>query len=148
MSLVRVVAPAPFAHWAQSHVNSQCCSCSESQYLRLTKPTPNFDGPYRYAVTDAGGLSDKVTLIVTVNDANDNSPIFEHGLYIATFLENATNNDQLVVLNASDADIGDNAKLSYAVTNDAAIVFKAVLVDGFGGVAIVVKVCDAQPNCI
>ena len=56
---------------------------------------------------------------VTVVDINDNPPIFREEIYTATLLENNLVGAFVLHVNATDDDIGDNAKIRYSLNNDA-----------------------------
>ena len=59
-----------------------------------------------------------------VIDANDHSPVFHRKLYRVDVTEN-NNIDKLIArVNASDADSGDNARISYAIVNDDESLFR------------------------
>lgn len=57
-------------------------------------------------------------LPVTVLDENDNAPQFEKTLASFRVTENALNGTIIFRLNASDADLGDNAKIKYSLVTD------------------------------
>ncbi|KAJ6647339.1 Fat-like cadherin-related tumor suppressor like [Pseudolycoriella hygida] len=57
-------------------------------------------------------------LPITVLDVNDNAPKFEKTLASFRVTENALNGTIIVKLNATDADLGDNAKVTYTLITD------------------------------
>ncbi|XP_033732973.1 protocadherin Fat 4-like [Pecten maximus] len=67
---------------------------------------------YMVEVTaDDGKNTNQAMVNVTIGDRNDNSPVFSSSSYSRTIQEGATN--IILTIAATDADIGDNADLSY-----------------------------------
>ncbi|OWF51064.1 cadherin-related tumor suppressor-like [Mizuhopecten yessoensis] len=59
------------------------------------------------------------TVIVTVADVNDNSPIFEHsGTYVGHILENEDPMTSILTVQATDADNGLNGQVTYRLENN------------------------------
>ncbi|ELU16963.1 hypothetical protein CAPTEDRAFT_228969 [Capitella teleta] len=56
-------------------------------------------------------------IMVSILDRNDHAPEFPQDTYFVTFRENNTIGDQIMRLNASDDDIGDNALIEYSIAN-------------------------------
>ncbi|XP_051869378.1 protocadherin-10-like [Pristis pectinata] len=56
-------------------------------------------------------------IIITVLDANDNAPVFDHESYSATLPENAMRGTLVTKINAVDVDEGSNAELTYSFTD-------------------------------
>lgn len=52
---------------------------------------------------------------ISILDENDHPPEFPQDTYYVTFRENNTIGDQIIHINASDKDIGDNAQIEYAI---------------------------------
>lgn len=75
-------------------------------------------------------------LPITILDENDNAPKFEKSLASFRITENALNGTIIVRLNATDLDLGDNAKVKYKLITDT----KDFRVDPETGV---LSVCDA-----
>ena len=69
-------------------------------------------------VKDGGSPARESTsqVIVTVLDANDNAPIITNSPIKTEVLENSPSSTLAVFIVASDADIGNNAKLSYSLS--------------------------------
>jgi hypothetical protein len=64
--------------------------------------------------TDQGIQSQKstmTTVVIDVQDINDNTPVFSHGLYTARISESATAGSIVTVVNCNDADSVDGVKL-------------------------------------
>ncbi|KAF4525611.1 hypothetical protein B566_EDAN001210 [Ephemera danica] len=57
-------------------------------------------------------------LPITVLDVNDNAPTFEKAVASFRVTENALNNTAIFTVNASDADAGDNARVTYSLVTD------------------------------
>ncbi|XP_054709042.1 protein dachsous-like [Uloborus diversus] len=68
--------------------------------------------------TDSGSpsLSSNVTLMVEVQDVNDNAPTFEKTLYKVNVLESLQVNSQYLQVTATDMDTGNNARLTYKLS--------------------------------
>ena len=64
-------------------------------------------------VTDDGGLFSIIQVVVTVEDQNDNTPIFEFPSYRATVVNSQITDDSLLQVFASDPDRGSNSELFY-----------------------------------
>ncbi|XP_067127599.1 LOW QUALITY PROTEIN: protein dachsous-like [Centruroides vittatus] len=71
------------------------------------------------SATDSGlpPLSSNMTLIVEVQDVNDNVPIFAKSQYKVNVLESLPANSQFLEVVASDKDTGNNARLTYKLAN-------------------------------
>uniref|UniRef100_A0A0N4ZYG1 Cadherin domain-containing protein n=1 Tax=Parastrongyloides trichosuri TaxID=131310 RepID=A0A0N4ZYG1_PARTI len=65
-----------------------------------------------------GGLESKVPLIISIDDVNDNSPIFNQPLYTATTKEDVGVGTVLLKVSAHDKDSGENGKIFYSVDDD------------------------------
>ncbi|XP_061399055.1 protein dachsous-like, partial [Musca vetustissima] len=66
---------------------------------------------------DAGQprLSSNLTIVVEVQDVNDNPPEFERNEYHVKVLESMPVNSQIVQVTAVDADTGNNARITYRI---------------------------------
>ncbi|XP_077869641.1 LOW QUALITY PROTEIN: cadherin-23 [Saccoglossus kowalevskii] len=67
-----------------------------------------------------GGMDPNVaiaTVQIEIEDDNDHSPLFTANSYEVSVLENATRGTSLIVLSASDGDIGTNADINYFITH-------------------------------
>ena len=77
------------------------------------------------AVTDQDQRSTLGQLLVTVVDRNDNAPRFQQESYSAGVAEDAQVGSPIVQVQATDADEGDNARVTYSIlaaSPDAAVV--------------------------
>ncbi|KAM4748747.1 protocadherin alpha-5-like [Rhinophrynus dorsalis] len=62
-------------------------------------------------------LSGTTQLIITVEDVNDNAPVFDQLIYRASLLENALKDTFVIKLNATDLDQAENSEVFYAFSN-------------------------------
>lgn len=60
-------------------------------------------------------LSAQASVVVTLTDVNDNSPVFSTQRYEASVLENATVGMNVIVVNATDKDEGPNGQVTYHI---------------------------------
>ncbi|KAK4875010.1 hypothetical protein RN001_011432 [Aquatica leii] len=71
----------------------------------------------RYVLTvtasDSGGRTDTATVYVNVSDANNFAPVFENAPYSASVFEDAPIGTTVVVISATDNDVGTNAQITY-----------------------------------
>lgn len=67
--------------------------------------------------TDSGGRTDLATVYVNISDANNYSPVFENGPYTAQVFEDAPVGTTVLVVQASDADVGQNAQITYTMSS-------------------------------
>ncbi|XP_043937612.1 neural-cadherin-like [Protopterus annectens] len=64
---------------------------------------------------DGGGLSGTGTATIFILDVNDHAPKFTQQLWSAVILENSDVNTEVVTMSATDADIGENALLTFTI---------------------------------
>ncbi|OAD55229.1 Protein dachsous [Eufriesea mexicana] len=60
-------------------------------------------------------LRSRLHVNVTVQDVNDNPPIFNQTRYAASVPENATVGTPVLAVNATDSDAGDNGRIEYSI---------------------------------
>lgn len=77
--------------------------------------------------TDSGRRTDTAVLTVNVTDANNFAPSFENAPYAASVFEDAAVGTTVVVIEATDGDVGQNAHITYRY---AALAFHGL---GIGG---------------
>ncbi|XP_038131585.1 protocadherin gamma-C5-like isoform X3 [Cyprinodon tularosa] len=67
--------------------------------------------------TDAGSppLTSQQTFVVTLLDVNDNAPSFSQPSYSVDIPENNLPSSPIAVVSATDADLGENAHISYSI---------------------------------
>ncbi|XP_035677124.1 protocadherin Fat 4-like [Branchiostoma floridae] len=70
-------------------------------------------------VTDLGNpaLQNSVTVLIIVNDVNDNNPIFTQTLYETQYVENSNTGLSVLTVTATDTDNGTNAAITYSISN-------------------------------
>lgn len=68
--------------------------------------------------TDAGGRFDTATVYINVTDANTHRPLFEKVPYTASVPEDALIGTTVLVVEASDGDVGENARISYFIEDN------------------------------
>ncbi|XP_065068670.1 protocadherin Fat 4-like isoform X2 [Rhopilema esculentum] len=64
-----------------------------------------------------GANSASTTVIVNINDENDNRPIFSQTTYIVSVPENTAVSSFIILVQASDLDIGSNSAITYSIFN-------------------------------
>ena len=64
-----------------------------------------------------------MTVYLRVIDRNDNNPVFTESQYRARISENVPVGTQVVEVTATDADAGQNAKISYSIQNGTGWIF-------------------------
>ncbi|XP_036424561.1 protocadherin Fat 1 [Colossoma macropomum] len=72
---------------------------------------------------DGGNRSCQVDVVITVEDVNDNAPVFTSDLYYISVFDNTQPGAYLARLQASDADTGLNSKISYSLEDSAGGLF-------------------------
>ncbi|KAL1394428.1 hypothetical protein pipiens_003054 [Culex pipiens pipiens] len=96
---------------------------SRSGHLSLARPL-DYETTQRHMLivtaSDSGIplLSTNLTIMVEVQDVNDNPPIFEKSEYSIKVIESTPSNSQIVQVTAVDADTGNNARLTYRILGD------------------------------
>lgn len=70
------------------------------------------------AARDGGtpALTSKNTLTITITDVNDHTPVFDHTSYETSLLESTAVNTRFFALGASDADLNENGRISYVIS--------------------------------
>ncbi|KAM3925510.1 protocadherin alpha-3-like isoform 7-T7 [Leptodactylus fuscus] len=62
-------------------------------------------------------LSGTTHIVITVEDVNDNAPVFDQPFYQSSVSENAVHGTLVFKLNATDLDFGKNGEISYELSN-------------------------------
>lgn len=89
-------------------------------------------------------LRGEMIVNITIQDVNDNQPIFNQSRYFATVPENATVGTTVLQVSATDNDAGDNGQVEYSINrrqSDRDIMFK---IDSTTGVISVNKPLDFE----
>ena len=73
---------------------------------------------------DGGDMESSVSFMVTVKDENDNAPKFSQYIYEASINENNTYGAEIIIVNATDKDIGENGRITYAIGNESRLDFE------------------------
>ncbi|XP_062135457.1 protocadherin-like wing polarity protein stan isoform X1 [Drosophila sulfurigaster albostrigata] len=68
--------------------------------------------------TDSGGRSDTATVHINITDANNFAPIFENAPYSASVFEDAPVGTTVLVVSATDSDVGINAQITYSLNEE------------------------------
>ncbi|ALC40622.1 stan [Drosophila busckii] len=68
--------------------------------------------------TDSGGRTDTATVHINITDANNFTPIFENAPYSASVFEDAPVGTTVLVVSATDSDVGINAQITYSLNQD------------------------------
>nr|XP_023025805.1 protocadherin-like wing polarity protein stan [Leptinotarsa decemlineata] len=76
----------------------------------------------RYILTvkaaDSGGRFDTATVYINITDANNFAPVFENAPYSSSVFEDAAVGTTVLVVSATDNDVGLNAQITYSLGDD------------------------------
>ncbi|XP_055380293.1 protocadherin-like wing polarity protein stan [Condylostylus longicornis] len=72
----------------------------------------------KVTATDSGGKSDTATVNINVTDANNFAPIFENAPYSTSVFEDASIGTTVLVVSATDSDVGINAQITYSLNDE------------------------------
>ena len=116
--------------------------------LSVTAPLDReMESNYSFSIlaTDMGSpsLSSLAFVLVLVEDANDNSPMFSE-VYALTVIENMPVNSTLLTVRAQDVDAGSNAEIMYQIISGNSLGLFSI--DRFSGVLILVSELDAESS--
>lgn len=81
--------------------------------------------------------SGTATVLIYVLDENDNTPVFLNDSYVATILENSTPPTIALIVQASDADSGNNSVIDYAITGTDIETLSLFSINSDGTVAVI-----------
>ena len=70
------------------------------------------------SATDSGGRFDTATVYINVTDANTHPPTFENSPYSENVFEDAPVGTTVLVMSASDKDVGENARITYSIADE------------------------------
>lgn len=76
-------------------------------------------------------LSSKNNVIITIEDVNDHTCVFDHTSYETSLLESTHVNSRFFALSASDADLGANGRISYKIIDGNAENKFGIFPDGY-----------------
>ncbi|KAG1680499.1 Protocadherin-like wing polarity protein stan [Nymphon striatum] len=68
--------------------------------------------------TDSGGRYDTAIVYLNVTDANTHRPIFVQTPYSASIAEDVLEGSPVLVVEATDGDVGENARITYTIDDD------------------------------
>ncbi|OWR45133.1 cadherin [Danaus plexippus plexippus] len=68
--------------------------------------------------TDSGGRSDTAMVHINITDANNYAPVFENAPYTASVFEDAPVGTTVLVVSATDSDVGVNAQITYTLSSE------------------------------
>ena len=68
--------------------------------------------------SDSGGRSDTAFVYVNVSDANNYAPVFENAPYSVSVFEDAPVGTTVLVVSATDSDVGQNAQITYSLGSE------------------------------
>ncbi|KAI5643828.1 cadherin domain-containing protein [Phthorimaea operculella] len=68
--------------------------------------------------TDSGGRSDTAMVNINITDANNYAPVFENAPYTASVFEDAPIGTTVLVVSATDSDVGVNAQITYTLSSE------------------------------
>ena len=71
------------------------------------------------SATDSGGRFDTATVYINVSDANTHPPEFENSPYSVSVFEDAPVGTTVLVVVAADKDVGENARITYDISDQA-----------------------------
>ena len=67
---------------------------------------------------DGGDRTDTANVIITVQDVNDNRPVFTQNSFAASIVESSPDGTSVLTITAIDPDNGDNGTITYSLVND------------------------------
>ncbi|KAI4501460.1 hypothetical protein M0802_003337 [Mischocyttarus mexicanus] len=89
-------------------------------------------------------LRSRLNVNVTVQDVNDNPPIFNQTRYSASVPENATVGTPVLAVNATDADAGENGRIEYSINRRQSDRGEMFRIDPESGMVYVNKALDFE----
>ncbi|KAK9696737.1 Laminin G domain [Popillia japonica] len=102
----------------------------------------------RYILTvtasDSGGRTDTATVYVNISDANNFAPVFENAPYAASVFEDADIGTTVLVVLATDNDVGMNAQITYSLGEDSDQENKDFVINPQTGAIVTTKKLDRE----
>lgn len=89
-------------------------------------------------------LRGEMTVNITIQDVNDNQPIFNQSRYFATIAENATVGSSVLQVFAFDADANENGQIRYSINRRQSDKDKMFRIDGASGLISINKPLDFE----
>lgn len=88
--------------------------------ITITQPL-DYKQEKRFVLTvravDSGGRFDTATVYVNVSDANNFAPVFDNAPYTASVFEDVPIGSTVLVVAATDSDVGQNAQITYSLSS-------------------------------
>ncbi|XP_077987373.1 protocadherin Fat 4-like [Glandiceps talaboti] len=91
-------------------------------------------------------MQNMAAVLVTIDDVNDNNPVFNNHEYVQSVDENSPVGTAVITVNASDVDINQNAELSYSIPSEDTLGFRHFQIDGVTGEITVKEPTDREAN--
>ena len=110
--------------------------------LDADTPTGRAEYEITVGVADQGMLSSNKTFMITVINENEFTPVFDQGLYEASFPESVTIETPLLTVRASDNDTGSNGEVEYFIVDPD--VMDVFMVDPVSGVLLAQEPLDRE----
>uniref|UniRef100_A0A3B3H702 Cadherin domain-containing protein n=1 Tax=Oryzias latipes TaxID=8090 RepID=A0A3B3H702_ORYLA len=88
--------------------------------------------------------SGSVNIDVTILDANDNIPVFSQSVYKTSVVENTAKGTSVITVNATDADSGSNAIITYSLSKIKGSTTDIFSIDENLGIIFVIGVIDYE----
>ncbi|XP_077984865.1 protocadherin Fat 4-like [Glandiceps talaboti] len=88
---------------------------TSAQILDVDGASPVTSYSLTLTITDSGGNTDTATLAITVNNINDNDPIWSPSSYTQTVAENTAAGTSIIATTVTDADSGTNGDLTVTI---------------------------------
>ena len=93
------------------------------------------------SATDSGGRFDTSTVYINITDANTHRPSFENSPYSVSVFEDAPISTTVLVVVAADKDVGENARITYAISDEESGNFK---MDPNTGAIVISRLLDRE----
>ncbi|KAF4796447.1 protocadherin gamma-B2-like protein [Turdus rufiventris] len=90
------------------------------------------------------GRSGTIKIRVNVTDANDNPPVFGQDQYRARLREDAAPGSRVLNISASDADTGNNARITYSLGKMSAKILQKFMMDAESGMITLKEALDFE----
>ena len=74
---------------------------------------------FAQAIDSVNLTSDKVKIVIQIDDVNDNAPVFFKPVYIQDYREESPKDTSILTVSASDADSGTNANIRFSIAGNA-----------------------------
>ncbi|KAL8590527.1 hypothetical protein ACOMHN_010963 [Nucella lapillus] len=106
---------------------------------------PSFTLEVRASDEGKPPLNTTATITITLDDINDQKPVFDPKIYSTTMSENQKSGE-VTRVGATDADMGNNAKLTYRLDDRDSKFFQIITIDNMGSILVYGEVDYEQAN--